>query len=124
MNKQTLLMIGILLASLAAPYLFPDYRTQLAMLWVMVLFAMTWDIMGGQMGYNSFGNIVFFGIGMYACAVVQRDFGLGYFPDFAVGVAIAAVLATVVAMVIGSGILGLRGHYFAIGSLGLGIAAG
>ena len=62
MNKQTLLMIGILLASLAAPYLFPDYRTQLAMLWVMVLFAMTWDIMGGQMGYNSFGNIVFFGI--------------------------------------------------------------
>ena len=124
MNKQIMMFAAILVVSLAAPFVFPDYRTQLAFLWVMVLFAMTWDIMGGQMGYNSFGNIVFFGIGMYACAVVQRDFGLGYFPDFIVGVTIAAVLATVVAMAIGSGILGLRGHYFAIGSLGLGIAAG
>ena len=27
----------------------------------MILFALTWDVMGGQMGYNSLGNIVFFG---------------------------------------------------------------
>ena len=124
MSKQPLLFAVILVLSLAAPFVLADYRTQLAFLWVMVVFAMTWDIMGGQMGYNSFGNIVFFGVGAYACAVVQRDLGLGYFPDFVVGVAVAAVLTTVLAMIIGSGILGLRGHYFAIGSLGLGIAAG
>ncbi|MGZ6126506.1 MAG: branched-chain amino acid ABC transporter permease, partial [Myxococcales bacterium] len=35
-----------------------------------------------------------------------------------------ALLAVALAAVIGSGILGLRGHYFAIGTLGLGIAAG
>ena len=33
----------------------------MAFLWLMVVFALTWDIMGGQMGYNSFGNILFFG---------------------------------------------------------------
>jgi branched-chain amino acid transport system permease protein len=71
-----MVMAAIAFFAVAAPLLFPDYRTQVAMLWVMVLFAQTWDVMGGQRGYNSFGNIVFFGIGVYASAVVQRDWGL------------------------------------------------
>ena len=37
----------ILLVSLAAPWVFPAYQTQLAFLWMMVLFALTWDIAGG-----------------------------------------------------------------------------
>jgi branched-chain amino acid transport system permease protein len=37
----------------------------------MILFALTWDTMGGQMGYNSLGNILFFGAGMYISAVLQ-----------------------------------------------------
>src|SRR5207237_1543253 len=41
-----------------------------------------------------------------------------------IGIAGGAVLAVMVAALLGSGILGLRGHYFAIGTLGLGIAAG
>ena len=45
----------------------------------MILFALTWDTMGGQMGYNSLGNILFFGVGMYACAIVQ----IGMFYDVA-----------------------------------------
>ncbi|HEX9791323.1 MAG TPA: branched-chain amino acid ABC transporter permease [Kiloniellales bacterium] len=117
-----ILAIGAL--ALVAPYVLPDYRIQLALLWIMILFALTWDIMGGQMGYNSFGNILFFGLGMYVCAVVQRDAGLSYYPGLFAGLAAAAVLPVVVAAVLGSGLLGLRGHYFAIGTLGLGIAAG
>ena len=38
---------------------------------------LTWDILGGQMGYNSLGNIFFFGAGMYVSAVVQ----IGLFYD-------------------------------------------
>jgi branched-chain amino acid transport system permease protein len=111
-------------AALAAPLIAPDYRTQLAFLWVMIVFALTWDLLGGQMGYNSFGNIVFFGVGMYACAMVQRESGLPYYEALSLGMIAAAVLAVAVAAVLGSGLLGLRGHYFAIGTLGLGIAAG
>ena len=43
----------------------------------MIVFSLTWDILGGQMGYNSLGNIFFFGAGMYISAVVQ----IGLFYD-------------------------------------------
>lgn len=118
------LYAGIALLALAAPWLFPSFATQMAFLWLMVVFALTWDVVGGQMGYNSFGNIVFFGIGVYVCAVVQRDCGLGYFPALALGATLAAIAGTLVAAVLGPGVLALRGHYFAIGTLGLGVAAG
>lgn len=107
-----------------APWLLPAYATQIAFLWVMVVFALCWDLLGGQMGYNSFGNIVFFGIGMYACAVLQRDAGLGYLGGLAAGMGLGALLATAAAALIGTGVLGMRGHYFAICTLGLGVAAG
>jgi len=114
----------ILAFGLAAPVLAPAYRSQMAFLWVMVVFALTWDLLGGQMGYNSFGNILFFGVGMYACVVVQRDLHLVYYSALFLGMGVGAVLAVAVAALIGSGLLGLRGHYFAIGTLGIGIAAG
>jgi len=115
---------AILVLGLFAPALAPAYRSQMAFLWVMIVFALTWDLLGGQMGYNSFGNVLFFGVGMYACVVVQRDFHLGYYSALFVGMAAGAVLAVAVGALIGSGLLGLRGHYFAIGTLGIGIAAG
>lgn len=122
-QRQVVLALGIAVAAIAAPLLFADYRAQIALLWVMVLFALTWDILGGQTGYNSFGNIVFFGIGMYAAAVLQRDSGLSYFPGLFAGMALGAVLAVGMAAIMGALILGMRGHYFAIATLGLGIAA-
>jgi branched-chain amino acid transport system permease protein len=112
------------LIALAAPFLVPALSTQITFLWVMIVFALTWDIMGGQMGYNSFGNVLFVGLGMYACAIVQRDSGLSYFPALFVGLAGGAAMATAVGAVLGAGLLGLRGQYFAIATLGLGIAAG
>ena len=57
------------LAGLFAPYIAPSILIQLSLLWLMVLFALTWDLGGGQMGYNSFGNILFFGIGCYVTVV-------------------------------------------------------
>jgi branched-chain amino acid transport system permease protein len=142
-RNERLLLCAILVLSLAAPFVFPAIRVQLSFVWVMVVFALTWDMIGGRMGYNSFGNVVFFGVGMYACAVVQ----IGLFYDVArytgsggtisaplttdqfligliVGMAVSAVLAVLLAATLGSAILGLRGHYFAIGTLGVGVAAG
>lgn len=135
--------IAILIAAVVAPFLFPGLQTQLTMLWVMVLIALTWDVVGGQMGYNSFGNVIFFGLGMYATAVIQvglfydvgtytdaqgaAGFALTtgqYFSGLALGLLASALIGVVFAVVIGAGLLGLRGHYFAIGTLGLGIAFG
>ncbi len=133
---------GVLIVlALGAPVLMPAIKTQLAMLMLMITFALTWDIMGGQMGYNSFGNIVFFGVGMYVTAVIQRDMfftaeeyetmagalgaidGTDYLTGLVIGLAASIVVCVVLAAILGAGILKLRGHYFAICTLGLGIAA-
>ncbi|MDD9814423.1 MAG: branched-chain amino acid ABC transporter permease [Gammaproteobacteria bacterium] len=135
--------VALTVAAVAAPFVLPQYQSQLALLWVMVVLALSWDIVGGQMGYNSFGNIVFFGIGVYTTAVVQRDLffdveeyahvaggvasqlaPLQYLGGLALGLVLGAVLAVIAAAVLGAGILRLRGHYFAICTLGLGIAMG
>ena len=122
--RQSALYLGIAFIALAAPWVLPSFATQMAFLWLMVVFALTWDIMGGQMGYNSFGNILFFGVGAYVCAVVQRNSGLHYFSALACGAALAAVGAALLAALLGPTVLALRGHYFAIATLGMGIAAG
>ena len=70
-SRQTLPYLLILVAGVFAPFLFPTYSNEIAVLWLMIVFASTWDILGGQMGYNSLGNIFFFGAGMYICAIVQ-----------------------------------------------------
>jgi len=142
MNK-TLLYVAILAAGLAAPFVFPAYTTQVSYLWVMIVLALTWDMQGGQMGYNSLGNIFFFGVGMYVCAVVQIGMwhpvgeytdpsGLKVFPftpqqyyiGLGVGIVLAGIFSSLIALPLGWVFFGLRGPYFAIGTLGVSVAAG
>ncbi|MDA9957053.1 thermonuclease family protein [Candidatus Pelagibacter sp.] len=47
-----------------------------------------------------------------------------FFQGFGVGILLSGIIPMIIAGVIGYGILGLRGHYFAICTLALGIAAG
>jgi len=122
--RSGMLYGALAVLTLVAPWLAPALTTQMTFLWLMILFALTWDILGGQMGYNSFGNVLFFGVGMYVCAVVQRDSGLSYYAALASGMGLAAVVSVALAALVGPAILGLRGHYFAIATLGLGVAAG
>ena len=72
MSRNTVILyVGILILAIAGPLLFPAYTQQMAVLWVMILMASTWDTLGGQTGYNSLGNITFFGAGMYISAIIQ-----------------------------------------------------
>ena len=142
-QKTVLLYVAVVGFGLLAPFVFPNYVTQIAILWLMILFALTWDIMGGQMGYNSLGNIIFFGVGMYASAIVQiglyYDVGeytahsgavkveydwIQYLWGMGLGLIVAAVVSVVIAILLGRIVFGLRGPYFAIGTLGAAIAAG
>ncbi|GJL82132.1 MAG: branched-chain amino acid ABC transporter permease [marine bacterium B5-7] len=132
----------LLVGGIIAPLVFPAYTTQIAFLWLMILFALTWDLVGGQMGYNSLGNIFFFGAGMYISAVVQigmfTDVGtytsarggeqlvLGYWDYFSsmfVGSIAAALGCVIFAIILGWVMFGLRGPYFAIGTLGIALSA-
>ncbi len=77
--------------------------------------AQAWNILGGFTGYASFGNSAFYGLGTYGTAIAMAQLGL----PFWVGLALGAVLAVACAILIGLPILRLRGHYFAIATLGL-----
>lgn len=134
MNRNNLILyIGILIFGIAAPFIFPAFKVQLSILCILIVLAVTWNIQGGEMGYNSFGNILFYGLGMYICASVQVGmfFPLAewtesggektfihsptqFFQGMAFGLLAAAIIPTIVAGLIGYAILGLRGHYFAI----------
>jgi branched-chain amino acid transport system permease protein len=142
-KNKTLLYSAILAVSILAPFVFPNFGTQLATLWLMIIVAITWDMTGGQMGYNSLGNIFFYGTGMYVAAVVSigmvHDVGdytdasgggifefteSQYFTGLFVGIICAGLFCSLMAVIIGSVTFGLRGPYFAIGTLGVAIAAG
>jgi len=141
---RLLVYLAVLAGAAVAPYFVPQYQSQLTELWLFIVFALTWDLVGGQMGYNSFGNVLFFGIGVYVTAVIQV--GLFYdvatynsarggggtvftfdFTQYALGLAIGlpagAILAALTAILVGSAVLGMRGQYFAVCTLGLGFAA-
>ena len=142
-SRQTIFHLIMLLLVVAAPFLFPGFRTQLATLWLMIIVALAWDMTGGQMGYNSLGNIFFYGTGMYVAAVITialahnvADYtsssGGGvyafteaqYFTGLFLGIIGAGIFCAACAIVIGYLTFGLRGPYFAIGTLGVAIAAG
>jgi branched-chain amino acid transport system permease protein len=73
--------------------------------------ACSWNIVGGYAGYISFGHSAFFGIGVYATAILmQRDFGFAFTATLPIGILGAALLAAV----IGAPTMRLRGSYFAI----------
>jgi branched-chain amino acid transport system permease protein len=77
--------------------------------------AEAWNIIGGYAGYPSFGNVVFFGLGGYTAAVLMAKAGWEFWPTLPVAVAVGAGFAVLV----GLPVLRLRGHYFAIATLGL-----
>ncbi len=117
--------LALTLAALVALALVPatgnDYwmRT-LTFIFMFAIMAEGWNIIGGFTGYAAFGQVAWFGMGAYAVAVAMTKWDW----PFGLALLLAAVLPAVVAGVIGVAVLRLRGHYFAIATLALGIAVG
>jgi len=83
---------------------------------LLALTAQGWNLIGGYTGYPAFGNVAFFGVGAYATGLLMLSrFHVAFFPALAVG----AVLAAAIATVFGFALLRLKGHYFAIATLGV-----
>lgn len=141
--SRTIFYLVFFAVSLAAPLVFPHWSSSFAVFWVMVILGLTWDLTGGQMGYNSLGNIAFFGFGMYVAAITQIGLvydvgqytaasGGGVFnftiPQYLTGLALGSLLGgiacAIAAVLLGLVLFGLRGPYFAIGTLGVAIAGG
>lgn len=76
--------------------------------------ALSWNIIGGYAGYPSFATAAFVGLGSYAGALLQNA-GL---PMVAAWVG-ATVVTGLFAALLGWGLLRMKGHYFAVGSISI-----
>jgi branched-chain amino acid transport system permease protein len=112
------LLIGaalVLLFALAPAGLSPFLVQFLINLFMLAALAEGWNIIGGFTGYASFGNVAFFGIGAYTTGVLLTA---AQWP-FALALPAGGLLAMAFAGLIGMPILRLKGHYFAIATLGV-----
>lgn len=83
---------------------------------ILALTAQGWNFIGGYTGYAAFGNVAYFGIGAYTTGLLMLGkWHVPFFPALAAG----ALLAALVAALLGLPILRLKGHYFAIATLGV-----
>lgn len=73
------------------------------------------NFMAGFAGYADFGNVVFFGIGAYTTTLLMTRLAVPFPLAFLAG----GVLAALAAALVGVPLLRLRGHYFAIATLGV-----
>lgn len=82
---------------------------------VLAILAQGWNFIGGYTGYAAFGNVAFFGLGAYTTGILMKRVGVSFFPAMIAGGLFAAAFA----VAIGLPVLRLRGHYFAIATLGV-----
>lgn len=113
---RNLAFLGIVgLALLFLPGALNLYLRSVVMFTMMyVVLASSWNIISGFTGYVSFGHVLFFGVGSYACGILVVDYGWHWIPTLFVG----GVVSLVVALAIGYPVLRLKGPYFAIAMLG------
>lgn len=109
--------LAVVVAALAAlPWIGTPVMTQFGIsVLILAVLAQGWNIIGGYTGYPSFGNSVFFGLGAYGVGIAMVQFDL----PFGVGMLFGLALAVAFAFALGVPVLRLKGHYFAIATLGL-----
>jgi len=108
--------LGALAVLGTAPGLVSPFILQFIInLFMLAVLAESWNIIGGFTGYASFGNVAFFGIGAYTMGILMTKAGL---PLWA-ALPAAGLVPMVFAAVVGLPILRLKGHYFAIATLGV-----
>lgn len=114
-NWRYILFAVWLIALASTPLWAGNYVVRLAIMIAMYsALSLSWNFIGGFTGYPSFSTAAFFGIGCYVGALSQ----LAGLPPPLAWIA-AAMFVAVFAALLGTIILGLKGHYFAIGSFGI-----
>jgi branched-chain amino acid transport system permease protein len=91
--------------AIAAYFLFPGYRLLATQILVMILFALSLDLLVGYAGIVSLGHTAFFGTGAYAAALMVSKLGIA---DPLLGLVAAGVCAAILGFV--SGWIVLRTH--------------
>lgn len=117
MRNLKIILIVLLIAVLAfLPTVIKKDSTinLLILVFLYIILASSWNILGGYTGQTSLGHAAFFGLG----ALVTRQLWLRGFPILP-SILAGGLLAVVFALLIGAPAFRLKGVYFSIGTLAL-----
>jgi branched-chain amino acid transport system permease protein len=109
------LLVAILVALAAAPFIFPGTKSLnvAAKVAVFVLLVASYDLLLGYTGIVSFAHTMFFGIGGYGVGVAMAKLGAGW-GALALGIGAALALSLGIALAIGLLSLRVRAIFFAM----------
>lgn len=105
-----LAVVGVALLVLLGFLVTVDWLTTFASIFMFVVLAEGWNILGGYGGYLNFGMVAFFGVGVYTAGVFSSQYKVS--PLLAIP--LSGVAAVIFAIIVGVPALRLRGPYFAI----------
>jgi branched-chain amino acid transport system permease protein len=115
MSKNRVILGLVMLFLLVFPaFNMPYLNTFLIILFLYVLLAESYDLLGGYTGYMNLGHIAFFGIGAYTFGILWNK-GLPLYLSFASG----GIAAVVFALLISFPFFRLRGAYFSLAAFAL-----
>jgi branched-chain amino acid transport system permease protein len=112
------LFLFVVAALVAAPVFAGEYlRSFLLVLFMYVAMALSWNMLSGYTGYLSFGQGVFFGIGVYAFALLVTKLHV----PFALALVVAGIAPALIAAALGLVFMRVRIRvaYFSLATLGL-----
>ncbi len=114
-SRTTWYGVGILVF-LILPFLYssPFFIHVLIMFFLYSLLSESWNIIGGYAGQLSFGHALYFGLAAYISTFLFVKFGLTPW----IGLLVAIPAVSVVGLLAGLPFFRLKGHYFAIGTIG------
>ena len=116
-NKKVnifLLIIGIILFIFLPRFVSGYWVRVITTIFMYAVISQGINLMSGYMGYLPFGNAMFFGIGAYVTAI-----GMSKGLSFLLVLPFAALTAIFFSILFGLPVLRLRGHYFAIATIGM-----
>ena len=121
MPRNRLLLIIIVIIVLALLVCIPLFVEKdstinlIILIFLYIILASSWNILGGYTGQTSLGHAAFFGLGTLATRLLWTG-GFPLFPSLLAG----GLVAVTFALIIGIPAFKLKGVYFAIGTLALG----
>ncbi len=115
LKKNSILLVILTLMFMALPFFVSGFWVRLVTsIFMFAILSSALNIIAGFTGYAAFGNMIFFGVGAYTTAVVMNKLK---FPFFSAMI-LSGLVAVLFAIVLGLLLLRLKGHYFALATLG------
>ena len=115
MNKQVLVLLGVVALAALYPLMPSAYITVGITVFLFTGWASSWNILGGWAGQLSLGHASFVGLGAYVVAIGATEFGLAPWWSMLIAMAISGVFAALWGRLTFS----LHGPYFSLSTIAI-----